>query len=111
MIHNSSGVVKATVSATFPSGAVVCGGGKAQTSDQRVLVSTTAPNAGTVIKGVGVNIGMLSVVLGPAPAGAVRFRGRAFLNGQQYYVTSGTKSFSRDRLSFTSNGDLLVDTT
>ena len=110
MIHNASGVCKATVSASLPAGSVVTGK-KAQTSDHRLLVNTTAPQSGTVIGGVGKASGILSVVAGPAPAGAVRFRGRAFLNGQQYYVTSGTKSFSRDKLSFTSNGDLLVDTT
>jgi hypothetical protein len=52
----------------------------------------------------------MSVVLGPAPASANRFGGRAFLNGQQYYVTSGTVFRCIDRMSFTSNGDLIVDT-
>ena len=110
MIHNSSGVVKATVAASLPAGSVVTGK-RAQTKDSRLLVNTTAPESGTVNKGVGKSAGILSVVAGPAPASALRFRGRAYLNGQQYYVTSGTKAFTQDKLSFTSNGDLLVDTT
>ena len=110
MIHNSVGVVKATVAASLPAGSVVVGK-KAQTSDGRLLVNTTVPDAGTSIRGVGKSAGILSVVAGPAPASALRFRGRAYLNGQQYYVTSGTKAFTQDKLSFTSNGDLLVDTT
>lgn len=109
MIHNSQGVVKATVAASLPANSVVVGK-RAQTSDSRLLVNTTAPDSGTVNKGVGTKAGILSVVLGPAPASALRFRGRAYLNGQQYYVTSGVKAFSQDKLSFTSNGDLLVDT-
>ena len=110
MIHNSSGVCKATVAASLPAGAVVIGL-KAQTSDHRLLVNASAPDTGTVLGGVGSKAGIMAVTLGPAPANATRFRGRAFINGTQYYVTSGVKSFSQGRLSFTANGDLLVDTT
>jgi hypothetical protein len=109
MIHNSVGVVKATVAAALPAGAVVLGK-RAQTVDHKLLVNTTAPDSGTVHKGVGTKAGILSVVIGPAPAGALRFKGRAYLGGQQYYVTSGVKAFTQDKLSFTANGDLLVDT-
>ena len=110
MIHNTLGVVKATVAASLPAGSVVTGK-KAQTSDSRLLVNAGAADSGTVLGGVGMKSGIMAVTLGPAPAGALRFRGRAFINGTQYYVTSGVKSFSRDKMSFTSNGDLLVDTT
>ena len=110
MNQNSSGVNKATVAASLPAGAVTLRM-KAQTSDHRLLVNAGAPDSGTVLGGVGMKGAMLAVTLGPAPAGAFRFRGRAYINGTQYYVTSGTKAFSRDGFSFTSNGDLLVDTT
>ena len=110
MNQNSNGVCKATVAASLPAGAVTFRQ-KAQTTDHRLLVNAGAPDAGTTIGGVGLKAGILAVTLGPAPAGAFRFRGRAFINGTQYYVTSGTKAFSRDGFSFTSNGDLLVDTT
>lgn len=106
--YNSAGVIKATVGTTKGAGYVARG--KKSFTPGRLLVSTTAPDAGTVLGGVGTANGIMSVVLGPAPAGAIRKRGRAFLGGQQYYVTSGTAVRCIDRMSFTANGDLLVDT-
>src|SRR4051812_29970159 len=107
-VYNSSGVIKATLGTTKGSGYVAKG--RKSFTPGRLLVSTTTPDAGTILEGVGTANGIMSVVLGPAPASANRFGGRAFLNGQQYYVTSGTVFRCIDRMSFTSNGDLIVDT-
>lgn len=86
--------------------------GKKAFTPGRFLVNANAPNAGTTLGGAGTNEGMLAVVIGPAPAAAVRRGGKAFNgSGQQYYVTSGVVSYYKDRLPYTSNGDLLVDTT
>jgi hypothetical protein len=107
--YNSSGVIKATLGSTKGAGYVARG--RKSFTPGRLLVNAIAPDSGTVLGGVGTANGIMSVVLGPAPAGAVRKGGKASFNGQQYYVTSGTVSRCIDRMSFTSNGDLLVDTT
>lgn len=107
--YNAGGVVKATVAV----GTVVGATGRRgrNSSNGRLLVIESAPDAGTIRSGVGTKLGMMSVVAGPAPTTAVRKFGKASLNGSQYYVTSGTKYKVIDGLPYTSNGDLLVDTT
>ena len=107
--YNSGGVVKATVAVGTVVGATGRGGKNA--SNGRLLVIEAAPDAGTTRGGVGTKLGMMSVVAGPAPTTAIRKFGKATLNGSQYYVTSGTKFRVKDGLPYTSNGDLLVDTT
>ena len=109
-VYNSNGVIKATSAASKPAGYV--GRGKKAFTPGRFLVTTNAPSAGTILSGAGMFDGMLSVVAGPAPASAIRRSGRAFnSSGQQYFVTSGAVAYYKDRLSYTSNGDLIVDTT
>lgn len=107
--YNSNGVVKATVQTAKPSG---CGGrGKVCTLNGRLQLIEASGEKGTIKRGVGTALGMLAVTAGPAPVGAVRRWGRAFVNGTLYYVTSGTRARTIEKLSFTANGDLLVDTT
>ena len=72
-----------------------------------MLVFNGAPDAGTIVGGVGSKWGMMCTIVGPAPNTAVRKRGRAFDGqGRQYLVNNAVPTRTVDRMPFNDNGDL-----
>lgn len=76
-------------------------------STGNLCVFNGAPDAGTIRNGVGTKWGMMCTIVGPAPSGAIKKRGRAVDGqGRQYLVNNAVPTHYIDRLPFNDNGDL-----